>query len=455
MTVLPSTYPASWVDAEAATAFRDHESLVPPAVAPADDLSHLRFVHLSFEGPDRYSSAGGLGVRVTNLARALAERGAAVDLFFVGDPDLPGVEERDGVVMHRWSQAISANARAGVYDDEERKIEDWCAWLPGHLAGVVGADRAAGRRTVVLAEDWHTMWPLVALHDELVGRGLRDAPVLAWTANNRFGFDRLDFGRLRDAATILTISRAMKHLLWSYGVNPLVVPNGIPDDFFEPVESRDLRSIRDALPGRVVLAKVGRWDPDKRWHMALDAVARFRDRGEPAVLVARGWNGSEAATSHHRALRAHAAELDLPWTVAGGTTRSGTDLAAALAAVAPTASGVVEVASPVAGPPLRALYAASDAVLANSGFEPFGLVGLEAMATRSVVVTGSTGEDYLVPFQNGFALDTDDAAEIVGCFDWMRRSRGREASLRAAAHVTARRYRWADVIERLVLALGL
>jgi glycosyltransferase involved in cell wall biosynthesis len=189
--------------------------------------------------------------------------------------------------------------------------------------------------------------------------------------------------------------------------------------------------------------------------MALDAVARFRDRGEPVVLVARGWNGSEAATTHRRALRAHAAHLDLPWSIAGGTARDGTELAAALAAVAPAASGVVEVASPVASAPLRALYAASDAVLANTGFEPFGLVGLEAMATRSIVVTGSTGEDYLVPFQNGFALDTDDAAEIVGCFDWMRRSRGREASLRAAAHVTARRYRWADVIERLVLALGL
>ena len=62
-------------------------------------------------------------------------------------------------------------------------------------------------------------------------------------------------------------------------------------------------------------------------------------------------------------------------------------------------------------------------MLANSGFEPFGLVGLEAMATRAIVVTGSTGEDYLVPFQNGFALDTDDAAEIVGSFDWLPRIR--------------------------------
>ena len=72
---------------------------------PAD---RIRFVHLSFEGPDRYSSAGGLGVRVTHLARALARRGHRVDLYFVGDPDQPGVETVDGVTLHRWCQAISA-----------------------------------------------------------------------------------------------------------------------------------------------------------------------------------------------------------------------------------------------------------------------------------------------------------------------------------------------------------
>ena len=44
------------------------------------------FIILSFEGPDVYSQAGGLGVRVKELSRALAERGFETHLFFVGDP---------------------------------------------------------------------------------------------------------------------------------------------------------------------------------------------------------------------------------------------------------------------------------------------------------------------------------------------------------------------------------
>jgi glycosyltransferase involved in cell wall biosynthesis len=425
------------------------------ATTPPAPTQPVRFVQLSFEGPDRYSAAGGLGVRVINLAQALARGGQHVDLYFVGDPDLPGVETVDGVTLRRWCQAISAHARGGVYDDEERKIEDLCRWLPSHLAEVVAADRAAGRRTVVLAEDWHMAWPLIAVHDELVRRGLRDGVVLAWTANNRFGFDRIDFGRLADAATLLTISRAMKHLMWGHGVNPLVVPNGIPAELLGRTGDAGRGTLRAVLGRRLALTKVGRWDPDKRWPMALDAVARLRDRGESAVLLARGWNGTSDASVHYRELRAHAERLGLPWSVsptAGPGTRC---LAVAMRDAIPAGAGVVELAFPVEGAPLQMLYEETDAVLANSGFEPFGLVGLEAMAARAIVITGSTGEDYVMPFRNGFALDTDDACEIVRCLDWLRRDPTREPAMRAAAFETARRSRWDDVTERLFLALGL
>lgn len=50
------------------------------------------FVVLSFEGPDRYSLAGGLGVRVINLAGTLAGEGFPIHFFFVGDPRLKGEE---------------------------------------------------------------------------------------------------------------------------------------------------------------------------------------------------------------------------------------------------------------------------------------------------------------------------------------------------------------------------
>ncbi|MGD9705887.1 MAG: glycosyltransferase family 4 protein [Acidimicrobiia bacterium] len=417
------------------------------------DFSSTRFVHLSFEGPDRYSSAGGLAVRVTTLSHALAQAGAIVDLYFVGDPALPGVEQRDGVTLHRWCQAISASAPAGVYDEEERKIEDLCVWWPAHLARVIEEDHACGRRTVVLAEDWHTAWPLIALHDELVRRGLRSAARLVWTANNRFGFERIDFSRLARSATLVTISRAMKHLMWQYGVNPLVVPNGIPESLLRRAPKAELDALRAVLPGMLLLAKIGRWDPDKRWMMAIDALARLRDRGEHAALLARGWNGNAAASAHHRDLRAHADRLGLPWHVAHREDPSA-DLATTIAA-AGRDGGIVELAFPVAGTELRTLYGASDVVLANSGFEPFGLVGIEAMAASAIVIAGATGEDYVIPFHNGFALDSDDAGEIVRNLDWLRQRHGRAESLRAAAYETALRYRWTDIVERLVVALSL
>ena len=53
---------------------------------------NAQFVLLSFEGPDRYSLAGGLGTRVTELARALAQAGFTTHLIFIGDPNLPSVE---------------------------------------------------------------------------------------------------------------------------------------------------------------------------------------------------------------------------------------------------------------------------------------------------------------------------------------------------------------------------
>jgi len=54
------------------------------------------FVILSFEGPDIYSQAGGLGVRITNLAQTLAREGFNTHIFFIGDPNLKGEESAQG-----------------------------------------------------------------------------------------------------------------------------------------------------------------------------------------------------------------------------------------------------------------------------------------------------------------------------------------------------------------------
>ncbi|MBI4301743.1 MAG: glycosyl transferase family 1, partial [Chloroflexi bacterium] len=70
---------------------------------------NTEFVILSFEGPDRYSLAGGLGVRVSHLSETLAGMGFPTHLIFVGDPHRQGEEHRhEGMLtLHRWCQWIS------------------------------------------------------------------------------------------------------------------------------------------------------------------------------------------------------------------------------------------------------------------------------------------------------------------------------------------------------------
>src|SRR5215208_636431 len=93
------------------------------------------FVLVTFEGPDLYSQAGGLGVRMAGLGRALADAGYETHMFFIGDPDLPGEEKlmSDRLILHRWGQWISRNCPAGVYEGEEAKKSDMEKSLPPYV----------------------------------------------------------------------------------------------------------------------------------------------------------------------------------------------------------------------------------------------------------------------------------------------------------------------------------
>ncbi len=66
---------------------------------------------------------------------------------------------------------------------------------------------------------------------------MRDRCVILWNANNHFGFDDMDWRALERAATVTTVSRYMKHLMWPHGVNPMVIPNGIPVEALQPVDA--------------------------------------------------------------------------------------------------------------------------------------------------------------------------------------------------------------------------
>jgi glycosyltransferase involved in cell wall biosynthesis len=70
--------------------------------------------------------------------------------------------------------------------------------------------------------------------------------------------------------------------------HPLVIPNGIPRHGLDPLPAVHVARIRDSLKRDLVLTKVARWDPDKRWIMAVETVAALKARGHDSVLIAVG-----------------------------------------------------------------------------------------------------------------------------------------------------------------------
>jgi hypothetical protein len=99
----------------------------------------------------------------------------------------------------------------------------------------------------------------------------------------------------------------MKHLMWGLGVNPLVIPNGLAADVFVPPEREAVVAFRTRLRQCTVVSKIARWDPDKRWLLALDTVGTMQQVGWQPLLIGRGGveaHGREAlATAAARGLR--------------------------------------------------------------------------------------------------------------------------------------------------------
>jgi glycosyltransferase involved in cell wall biosynthesis len=404
------------------------------------------FAVLSFEGPDEYSQAGGLGVRVKGLSRTLAQLGYETHLFFCGDPDLPGEETHEGGRLHyrRWCQWISARHRGGVYDGEDEKIRDWNSSLPLSLINQVIAPAAAsGRNVVVLGEEWHTAASMNLISDSLYYRGLRDRVVMLWNANNTFGFDRINWGALAFATTMTTVSRYMKFKMWDAGQNPMVIPNGIPRSSIHDADPTAVADIRAAAAADHLCFKIGRFDPDKRWLMAVSAAGYLKRHGARVKLVIRG--GHEP---HGGQVLSHAEHQGL--TIVGVKAPGDASGLATILRDNPDAD-LINLTSFVSDDVLGVIYGTSDAVLANSGHEPFGLVGLEVMAAGGLAVTGSTGEDYAQAFRNSLVMETDDPIELVTQLNLLKQRPQLAAAIRRRGKVTARQYTWEKAIDQLLL----
>jgi glycosyltransferase involved in cell wall biosynthesis len=335
-----------------------------------------------------------------------------------------------------------------VYDGEEGKRNDFVTSLPPFLLRehLLPGLADPHSRAVVLAEEWHTADAVTHLDWLLRRHGLRHRALILWNANNTFGFDRIDWQGLSRAAMITTVSRYMRRKIWKAGVDAAVIPNGLAAEALRAPDRQAINELRQRTANRVILSKVARWDPDKRWLLAVDTVGELKRHGWRPLFVARG--GVEA---HGAEVLGHAQAAGL--RVEERSTDSGDERGLLQAFSDLQDADVISLRSPLAAQACRVLYRGSDAVLATSGHEPFGLVGLEAMAVGGLACTGNTGEDYAVSAWNALVQQSDDPRDFVRQFARLRREPAAERALRQRGAKTAKRYIWDQVLQRELLPM--
>jgi len=227
-------------------------------------------------------------------------------------------------------------------------------------------------------------------------------------------------------------------------VDPLVIPNGLTSDAFEPPDRPACAAFRRRFRDRTVVTKMARWDPGKRWLGTVEIVAAMKRAGWRPLLIARGGSESHGAEVLAAMEARGLWRVDREWRAPGAR-----GLLEALREV--NGADVVNLRSHVDPESRRVLFRSVATVLANSDHEPFGLVGLEAMAAGGIACTGCSGEDYAVPGQNALVLETQDPNEFLGLFHRLCSEPGEASAIRRAGQWTAKHYGWADIVQRVLL----
>ena len=404
--------------------------------------SKTRVAIVSFEGPDRYSTVGGLATRVSDLVPALVARGYDVTHLFIGDPELPAEERRDGARFVRWGQWISRQHPRDVYDGEWGKWRDLSENVPQWLFENVVAPEG---QSILLFEDWQTAEAASRTAELAYVRGASRRSVALWNANNTYGCGAVDFERLEMTVRVTTVSRWMRSELRQFGVaDAIVIPNGISERMLAPVTASDATALRGALDDHLVFVKVARFDRDKRWLGAIDAIAELKRRGTDVRFLFRGSASPyrDEVLTHLRRRELSVTNLRLDGTL---TARGFAGTLASLAADAAFLDFFVPERM------LRALYSVADGVLANSEREPFGLVGLEVMGTGGIAYVGTTGEDYAQPLGNAVVVRTEDPLEVADAAEYLRQRPELAKRIRTEGKQTAKRYAWPRVIDDMEL----
>ena len=192
------------------------------------------------------------------------------------------------------------------------------------------------------------------------------------------------------------------------------VPLGVDLELFSPRRRSPALRQRYAAPGEVLIVHCGRLSVEKKPQRSVDAVARLRAAGVPAVLVVAG----------------------------DGPLRPRLERQAAGAALPVHFTGFITGRTAVAS-----LLATADVALAPGPVETFGLAALEALACGTPVVVSGSGALPEVIGGAGVTVSGEDFAG--GVLNVLRQP---AAERRAAARAHAEQFGWPAAVRGFLAA---
>ncbi|UNC93261.1 glycosyltransferase family 4 protein [Candidatus Contubernalis alkalaceticus] len=320
----------------------------------------MRIMMFSWEYPPK--SVGGLAQHVYDLTSALVETGQEVDLITVGDHQLPSVEKVKGITVHRVTP----------YDLTTPHFIPWIIQLNISMLEVAVSLFNTEQYDLVHAHDW-----LVAY----AGRALKHiykVPLIATIHATEYGRNNglhnddqryisdvewwLGFEAWKVICCSSYMEKELKNIFGLPKDKISVIYNGVDIENYQANVSKEaVKSFRNqfASPEEKIVFFVGRLVKEKGVQVLLEAAPQILNYHPKTKFVIAG-KGPMMNDLRNKALDLGIAERVIFTGYVDDDTRN-------------------------------LLYASSDAAVFPSLYEPFGIVALEGMATRTPVIVSDTG----------------------------------------------------------------
>ncbi|HEY9837856.1 MAG TPA: glycosyltransferase, partial [Vampirovibrionales bacterium] len=310
--------------------------------------------------------AGGQNVYVYQVGKALAQQGWQVDMF------TRKANAQDPTIVQHTPNCRTIRLVAGPEAFVPR--QEIFEYLPTFVEELIKYQQQAGiEYKLVHTNYWLSAWvgmelkkqqgvKQVHVYHSLGAVKYQSIATIPTIATTRLGIEKTV---LETAERIVATSPQEQHhmrTLVSPSGNIQVIPCGTDIHRFGSIQKQEARSALGIAPEKNVILYVGRFDPRKGIETLVRAVARSHSRENPnlSLVIAGGSRPGQSDGIERDRIEAIVDELGLR-EITQFPGRIGDDL-------------------------LPQYYAAADICVVPSHYEPFGLVAIEAMASRTPVI---------------------------------------------------------------------